>query len=63
MQYDLRHPKCGAKWQAVYEKFPDEVLCIKCDTLVQSRYDPLITVVTPKGVAPLDLGYRGSKRK
>ena len=57
-EYTLRHPKCGAKWQAEYDKIPKEVQCIECGQLVQGVYDPVIYVVTPKGVAPLDLSER-----
>jgi len=46
MQYDLCHPKCGAKWQAVYERCPDEVQCIECGQVLPSIYNPLVTVVT-----------------
>ncbi len=49
MQYDLRHPKCGAKWQAEYDKAPKEVQCIECGQIVQGVYDPIIYVARLKG--------------
>ena len=44
MHYDLRHPKCGAKWQAEYDKAPKEIQCIECGQVLPSIYDPKIHV-------------------
>ena len=44
MHYDLRHPKCGAKWQAEYDKAPKEIQCIECGQVLPSIYDPIIHV-------------------
>ena len=43
-EYTLKHPKCGAKWQAEYDKAPKEVQCIECGQIVQGVYDPVIYV-------------------
>jgi len=47
-QYELRHPICGAKWEAVYEGFPTEVECIQCRKLIKPTYYPIILVVNAR---------------
>ena len=51
--YDLRHPISGAEWQDVYEKFPNEVECIKCGQHIKPTYD----------WKPVILGVNARKKK
>ena len=45
-EYTLRHPKCGARWETAYEVSPKMLVCINCGENIQTRYEPLIYVVT-----------------